>query len=63
MTGAGDTVISVLAASVAAGKALDEACALANAAAGVVVGKLGTSTVSTIELAEACTAAKTLIMA
>lgn len=53
VTGAGDTVISVLAASVAAGKGLEEACALANAAAGVVVGKLGTSTVSTIELAEA----------
>ncbi|MEH0742147.1 bifunctional D-glycero-beta-D-manno-heptose-7-phosphate kinase/D-glycero-beta-D-manno-heptose 1-phosphate adenylyltransferase HldE [Vibrio cholerae] len=53
VTGAGDTVISVLAASFASGKALDEACALANAAAGVVVGKLGTSTVSTIELAEA----------
>ncbi|WP_373433074.1 bifunctional D-glycero-beta-D-manno-heptose-7-phosphate kinase/D-glycero-beta-D-manno-heptose 1-phosphate adenylyltransferase HldE [Vibrio anguillarum] len=53
VTGAGDTVISVLAASVAAGKPLNEACALANAAAGVVVGKLGTSTVSTIELAEA----------
>ncbi|MCG3729944.1 bifunctional D-glycero-beta-D-manno-heptose-7-phosphate kinase/D-glycero-beta-D-manno-heptose 1-phosphate adenylyltransferase HldE [Vibrio cincinnatiensis] len=53
VTGAGDTVISVLAASVAAGKSLDDACALANAAAGVVVGKLGTSTVSTIELAEA----------
>ena len=34
VTGAGDTVISVLAASVAAGKPLDEACALANAAAG-----------------------------
>ncbi|WGW00791.1 bifunctional D-glycero-beta-D-manno-heptose-7-phosphate kinase/D-glycero-beta-D-manno-heptose 1-phosphate adenylyltransferase HldE [Vibrio sp. YMD68] len=53
VTGAGDTVISVLAASVAAGKPLDEACALANAAAGVVVGKLGTSTLSIIELAEA----------
>jgi D-beta-D-heptose 7-phosphate kinase/D-beta-D-heptose 1-phosphate adenosyltransferase len=53
VTGAGDTVISVLAASVAAGKPLDEACALANAAAGVVVGKVGTATVSTIELAEA----------
>ncbi len=53
VTGAGDTVISVLAASVAAGKPLDQACALANAAAGVVVGKLGTSTVSEIELAEA----------
>ena len=53
VTGAGDTVISVLAASVAAGKELDEACALANAAAGVVVGKVGTATVSMIELAEA----------
>lgn len=53
VTGAGDTVISVLAASVAAGKNLKESCALANAAAGVVVGKLGTSTLSTIELAEA----------
>lgn len=53
VTGAGDTVISVLAASVAAGKPLDEACALANAGAGVVVGKLGTSTVSEVELAEA----------
>ena len=53
VTGAGDTVISVLAASVAAGKSFEEACALANAAAGVVVGKLGTSTLSEIELAEA----------
>ncbi|MFD2176381.1 bifunctional D-glycero-beta-D-manno-heptose-7-phosphate kinase/D-glycero-beta-D-manno-heptose 1-phosphate adenylyltransferase HldE [Veronia pacifica] len=53
VTGAGDTVISVLAASLAAGKSLEESCALANAAAGVVVGKLGTSTLSTIELTEA----------
>jgi len=51
VTGAGDTVISVLAASVAAGADLEQACALANIGAGVVVGKLGTSTVSTIELA------------
>ncbi|OOE80644.1 bifunctional heptose 7-phosphate kinase/heptose 1-phosphate adenyltransferase [Salinivibrio sp. ML198] len=53
VTGAGDTVISVLAASLAAGKPIEQACALANAAAGVVVGKLGTSTLSTIELTEA----------
>lgn len=53
VTGAGDTVIGVLAAALAAGKALDEACFLANAAAGVVVGKLGTSTVSPIELENA----------
>ncbi len=53
VTGAGDTVISVLAASIAAGKNLEEASALANAAAGVVVAKLGTSTLSTIELTTA----------
>ncbi|AMG31005.1 bifunctional D-glycero-beta-D-manno-heptose-7-phosphate kinase/D-glycero-beta-D-manno-heptose 1-phosphate adenylyltransferase HldE [Grimontia hollisae] len=53
VTGAGDTVISVVAASLAAGKPFEDACALANAAAGVVVGKLGTSTLSTIELTEA----------
>ncbi len=58
VTGAGDTVISTLAASIAAGKSFEEACVLANAAAGVVVGKLGTSTVSTIELAEAIHGAK-----
>lgn len=53
VTGAGDTVISVLASSIAAGRDMAEACVLANAAAGIVVGKLGTSTLSTIELAGA----------
>ncbi|MDO6499874.1 bifunctional D-glycero-beta-D-manno-heptose-7-phosphate kinase/D-glycero-beta-D-manno-heptose 1-phosphate adenylyltransferase HldE [Photobacterium sanguinicancri] len=53
VTGAGDTVISVLASSLAAGKSLSDACKLANAAAGVVVAKLGTSTLSTIELTDA----------
>lgn len=53
VTGAGDTVISVLAASLAAGKPMEQACALANAAASVVVAKLGTSTVSIMELAHA----------
>ena len=53
VTGAGDTVIGVLATSLAAGKTLDESCALANAAAGVVVGKIGTSTVSPVELENA----------
>lgn len=53
VTGAGDTVIGVLAASLAAGNSLEESCFLANAAAGVVVGKLGTSTVSPIELENA----------
>ncbi len=53
VTGAGDTVIGVLATVLAAGHSLEEACFLANAAAGVVVGKLGTSTVSPIELENA----------
>ena len=53
VTGAGDTVIGMLATSIAAGTSLEEACFLANAAAGVVVGKLGTSTVSPIELENA----------
>lgn len=53
VTGAGDTVIGVLATSLAAGKTLDESCVLANAAAGVVVGKIGTSTVSPVELENA----------
>ena len=53
VTGAGDTVIATLAASLAAGQPLEESCFLANAAAGVVVGKLGTSTVSQVELSNA----------
>ncbi|MDE4032494.1 bifunctional D-glycero-beta-D-manno-heptose-7-phosphate kinase/D-glycero-beta-D-manno-heptose 1-phosphate adenylyltransferase HldE [Glaesserella parasuis] len=53
VTGAGDTVISVLATAIADGRPLEEACYLANAAAGIVVGKLGTSTVSPSELEQA----------
>jgi len=50
VTGAGDTVIGVLALSLAARANLKEATALANHAAGIVVGKVGTSTVSREEL-------------
>ena len=50
VTGAGDTVISVMAASLAAGRNLVEATICSNMAAGVVVGKLGTATVSAAEL-------------
>lgn len=53
VTGAGDTVISVLAAALAAGQSLPDATALANIAAGIVVGKLGTATVSAPELRRA----------
>ena len=50
VTGAGDTVIATLAAGLAAGATLVEAAMLANHAAGIVVGKLGTATASTEEL-------------
>jgi len=50
VTGAGDTVISTLAAALAAGDEEHNAVALANMAAGIVVGKLGTASVSTDEL-------------
>lgn len=53
VTGAGDTVISTLAAALAAGENLADATSLANLAAGVVVGKLGTATVSQPELRRA----------
>ena len=53
VTGAGDTVIAALGCGVAAGLSLHDATALANVAAGIVVGKLGTATVSTDELREA----------
>lgn len=53
VTGAGDTVISVLAIAVADGRSWEEACYLANVAAGIVVGKIGTSTVSNVELENA----------
>lgn len=53
VTGAGDTVVGALATALSAGKSLEEACAIANCAAGVVVAKLGTSTVSPQELAQA----------
>ncbi|MDF1832475.1 MAG: bifunctional D-glycero-beta-D-manno-heptose-7-phosphate kinase/D-glycero-beta-D-manno-heptose 1-phosphate adenylyltransferase HldE [Porticoccaceae bacterium] len=53
VTGAGDTVISVLAAALGAGEALPAAVVLANLAASIVVGKLGTATISAPELRRA----------
>ncbi|MFU8838564.1 MAG: bifunctional D-glycero-beta-D-manno-heptose-7-phosphate kinase/D-glycero-beta-D-manno-heptose 1-phosphate adenylyltransferase HldE [Thiohalomonadaceae bacterium] len=53
VTGAGDTVVSSLAAALAAGQDLLQATMLANLAAGVVVGKLGTATVTVPELRRA----------
>ena len=53
VTGAGDTVIAVLAAALASGEGLPEATALANIAAGIVVAKLGTATASIPEIRRA----------
>jgi D-beta-D-heptose 7-phosphate kinase / D-beta-D-heptose 1-phosphate adenosyltransferase len=50
VTGAGDTVIGTLASALAAGSQLEDAVSLANTAAGIVVVKLGTATVSSHEL-------------
>jgi D-glycero-beta-D-manno-heptose-7-phosphate kinase len=51
VTGAGDTVVAVLALLLAAGMEMLEAARLANYAAGIVVGKVGTACVSFEELA------------
>ncbi|MEM1111958.1 MAG: bifunctional D-glycero-beta-D-manno-heptose-7-phosphate kinase/D-glycero-beta-D-manno-heptose 1-phosphate adenylyltransferase HldE [Pseudomonadota bacterium] len=53
VTGAGDTVIALLAAALAAGSTLPNAVGLANIAASVVVGKLGTAAISAPELRRA----------
>lgn len=50
VTGAGDTVIATLAAALAAGASMTEAAVLANHAAGIVVGKVGTATASAEEV-------------
>ena len=53
VTGAGDTVVALLAAGVAAGLELGDAAALANLGAGIVVGKIGVATVTRSELQRA----------
>ena len=53
VTGAGDTVISVLAAGLAAGASLHDSIELANVAAGIVVREIGTAAATTEELAGA----------
>ncbi|HXQ68869.1 MAG TPA: D-glycero-beta-D-manno-heptose-7-phosphate kinase [Pyrinomonadaceae bacterium] len=50
VTGAGDTVIATLAGALAAGATMLEAATLANHAAGIVVGKVGTATATASEL-------------
>ena len=52
VTGAGDTVIASIAYALSAGKSIQETAAFANLAAGVVVGKIGSATVSMDEVEE-----------
>jgi D-beta-D-heptose 7-phosphate kinase/D-beta-D-heptose 1-phosphate adenosyltransferase len=56
VTGAGDTVIAVLALALAAGASLVDAARLANVAAGLVVARFGPATVHPEELAAAAAA-------
>jgi rfaE bifunctional protein kinase chain/domain len=53
VTGAGDTVIAILALGVASGLPLVQACLLANYAAGIVVAQVGAATASVAALEEA----------
>ena len=53
VSGAGDTVLAVLGLGIAAGYSIKDSVVLANTAAGIVVGKLGTAAVSKTELAVA----------
>ena len=59
VTGAGDTVISVLTLAMAAGASLGDAARLSNFAAGIVVGIVGTATVKPEELKQKITADNT----
>ena len=52
VTGAGDTVIATLAAALAGGASMTDAALLANHAAGIVVGKVGTATATIAEIQE-----------
>lgn len=52
VTGAGDTVIASIAFALSSGKNIEETCKFANLAAGVVVGKIGSATVSLTEIEE-----------
>jgi D-beta-D-heptose 7-phosphate kinase/D-beta-D-heptose 1-phosphate adenosyltransferase len=50
VSGAGDTVVAMLAASIGAGASVEDAARLANTAAGIVVGKIGTAVASAAEV-------------
>ena len=58
VTGAGDTVIGVMALALAVGASFSHATVISNLAAGIVVGKVGTATVTADELRAAMKEAK-----
>jgi len=58
VTGAGDTVVAVMALALAAGASLEESAIMANHAAGVVVGKVGTAALTREELSRAVALAR-----
>jgi D-beta-D-heptose 7-phosphate kinase/D-beta-D-heptose 1-phosphate adenosyltransferase len=58
VTGAGDTVVSVIALALAAGSDFVSACALANHAAGIVIREVGTATCTPAELRESLRASR-----
>ena len=53
VSGAGDTALAIFCAGIASGMAMEDAALIANAGAGAVVRKLGTATLSSVELAQA----------
>jgi D-beta-D-heptose 7-phosphate kinase/D-beta-D-heptose 1-phosphate adenosyltransferase len=53
VSGAGDTVVATVAAALGAGIGIEDACRLANVAAGIVVAKMGTATASASEMSAA----------
>jgi D-glycero-beta-D-manno-heptose-7-phosphate kinase len=50
VSGAGDTVVATIAATIAAGHTIEEAIEIANRAAGIVIGKFGTAAIQIQEL-------------
>ncbi len=58
VSGAGDTVVALLGAALAAGIRIEDAAALANVAAGIVVGKTGTAVAEAVEIRQAIHASR-----
>jgi D-beta-D-heptose 7-phosphate kinase/D-beta-D-heptose 1-phosphate adenosyltransferase len=62
VTGAGDTAVAMLAVALAEGMPLEDACVLANAAAGIQVSRIGAARISRSEVVAAIDAQSTIAM-